>query len=353
MVYFKGHTIIGEYMKRNIFLVLIVLFLSACATPTLVYKSNNYATNTKTFSTMEEPTFMQSNVQGEYDAYFPVANGYRLIYHHPGDYTVDTYSYYIALKNIYTYEEFSNFSASYNGRELPIAVIYSEGRDLLFRKKNNHYVNILLTKEDLIYAYENVGKLIIPLVVDGTTHNIVFPDYYLRKVLAKTTNIDKYKIAEQLANPPAPAPAPVPAQTPAQNYTQEKQNQPVAKPLRKPFEYSNNYSNLPDQLGDLTRVSFDYTQRYPCSINLHVVADLQEYSFENGYTDSYITSISVKENNVNENSCNKIDLKVYEVGPSLHITTAANESDKGLGDMVDLKRIKESIYIRNLRKSKI
>ena len=366
MVYFKGYTIIGEYMKRNIFLVLSCLFCFGCATPTLVYKSDNYTTNTKTFSTMGETTFVQSKVQGEYDAYFPVANGHRLIYHHPGDYTADTYSYYIALKKIYTYEEISNLSASYNGKELPIAVVYSEGRDLLFRKKNNHYVNILLTKEDLIYAYENVGKLIIPLVADGTTYNIVFPDYYLRKVLASTTNIDKYKIAEQLANPPAPAPAPAPAPISAQNYTQEKQNQPITKPLRKPFEYNNNYKKQMDELAtkynlklykdftttEITRYSFIFESSTPCYLKLNITADSAKESYKNSSPLQYLYTISAKEDNVNEQSCDKIEVNGDYNNNKIDIKYSVNRNNNNLSntETIYLNDIKENSYIRNLRK---
>lgn len=335
-------------MKKNIVLFLACLFCFGCATSNIVNRGANYTENTKVFSYFNDGKVGNYREKGYYDEYFnkitDINPNYQLVYHHPGDYSVDTYSYYIALVRFSNKNENLQARATYNGVNLPVAVNYTTGISTL------NYVNILLTKEQLIDAYENVGKMVISLVVDGNKYNIVFPDYYLRKVLAQTTNIDKYKIAEQLANPPAPAPAPVPVQ----NYAQEKQNQPATKPLRKPFEYSNNYSfNLSDRLGDLTQVSFDYSNTYPCSVNLHVVADLQEYSFGNGHTDSYIKSISVKENNVNEKSCNKIDLKVYEGGPSLHITIAANENDKDFTETIDLKGITERIYIKNLRKSKI
>ena len=153
-------------MKRNIFLVLVALFLSACTSSNLLYKSENYKQNTKVFSPLTETSRVNwSSVPGAYDEYFDIVKSvkpnYQLIYHHPGDYSADTYSYYVALVELSDKNEILQAKAVYNGKELPLATTYFRTKGYLINFKSN-YVNILLTKEDLIYAYENVGKLIIP-----------------------------------------------------------------------------------------------------------------------------------------------------------------------------------------------
>jgi len=303
MVYFKGHTIIGEHMKRNIVLFLSFLFCFGCATTNVVNRSSNYTENTKVFKYLKEAGQVNWATAGDYDYYFTkvinVTPNYQLIYHHPGDYTTDTYSYYVALVEFSGKNENLQASATYNGKSLPVAVNYVKVIS------SYNYVNILLTKEDLIYAYENVGKLIIPLVADGKTYNIVFPDYYLRKVLASTTNIDKYKIAEQLANPPAPAPAPAPVQY--------NKNEGLSRDI---FEYSSNVqppsyiTENPDmhpKVGKEEKITADLkVNNKDNKMYFTVTYIIQPYKWFNKEERTYVKSFVIREKEVYDDYCRRV-----------------------------------------------
>ena len=262
-------------MKKNIVLFLACLFCFGCATSNIVNRGSNYTENTKVFSSLNTGKVGNYREKGYYDEYFnkitDINPNYQLVYHHPGDYSADTYSYYIALARFSNKNENLQASATYNGVNLPVAVNYTTGISTF------NYVNILLTKEQLIDAYENVGKMVIPLVVDGSKYNIVFPDYYLRKVLASTTNIDKYKIAEQLANPPT--------------------TMGNTKEFRDFFEYSTNVE------------APNYITLYPNKgKEERITADLKVNNSDNKFyfTITYILQHAEKDKNLSENHQNEI-----------------------------------------------
>lgn len=262
-------------MKRNLVLFLSCLFCFGCATNNVVNRGSNYTENTKVFSYLGEGKVDNYREKGNYDEYFSIVRdttpNYQLVYHHPGDYSADTYSYYIALARFSNKNENLQASATYNGKILPVAVNYAKGASTL------NYVNVLLTREQLIDAYENVGKMVIPLVVDGNKYNLVFPDYYLRKVLAQTTNIEKYKIAEHLANPPV--------------------SERNTKDFRNSFEYSTNVE------------APNYITLYPNKgKEERITADLKINNPNNKFyfTITYILQHADKDKNLSENHQNEI-----------------------------------------------
>ena len=168
-----------------------------------VYKSPDYQAKTPVISQLKEPGKnpypSRKNLQvGEYDEYFNQISKsgyiYQLVYLHPGDLTADTNNDYIALVKIYSDGPAMPTQAFYNNTSLPVAVEEIRARPI----ENSFFVNIRLTRDQLIDAYENTGKMVISLTLGNKKYSVVFPDYYVRNVLAQTTNLTKYKIDQQI-----------------------------------------------------------------------------------------------------------------------------------------------------------
>ena len=180
-----------------------------------IYYGDNFTKNTP-FVTQQDPGKVGyqdhngRNIPGQYDEYFNIisanpssvepAFSYQLMYHHPGDLTADTYTYYLALVNIRqdNLEETTVLQATLNGKSLPVA---AKLRKFAGKKSYVHAIDLLLKRDQLIRAYEVSEKLVIFVQVGDKTYDIVFPNKYLLNVLAKTTNIEKYKRAWSLAHP--------------------------------------------------------------------------------------------------------------------------------------------------------
>ena len=284
--------------------VLLCLLCVGCSTTNNLIRTSGYTTNTETFNSLREgkiktnpPRYKSQQWDGEYNHYFGQIGewstySYQLVYHHPKDFTPDTYSYYIALVRFpVSSVSMEEVSALYNGKLLPIAV--QEQNNALF--KDQYYVNILLTQEQLIEAYEGPGKLIIYLTVTGKKYDVVFPDYYLRKVLAQTTNISKYKEDELLANSP----------TLAANEEKENKQQPITYQATFPDPYP----NTRESYGKEEKIAFNFKAK-DLDVSVTYVYQYAKQKYEdkmsgyvksvlvNGVADDYGTKIKVKfENN--------------------------------------------------------
>ena len=155
------------------------LLCCACSSPVTIVKDPNYMQNAQVLGPLSKG--VQNSSKTGFDD--------GLVHHHPKDFSTDTNSYYIALVDISSVKSAQKVSASYNGQSLPTAI--KKTRVPLLG--DEYDVNIFLSLEQLIEAYEGPGKLIIFLEIDGKTYDVVFPDFYLLDVLATTTNLSKYK----------------------------------------------------------------------------------------------------------------------------------------------------------------
>lgn len=180
----------------------------ACSSPTMtIVRDSNYMQNAQVLGPLSKGVQNSNKTgveDGEYNKYFartPIQKKfpYQLVYHHPKDFSADTNSYYIALVDVSLMKSVQKVSAFYNGQPLPTAMKKTHVPLL----GDEYNVNIFLSLEQLIEAYEGPGKLIIFLDIDGETYDVVFPDFYLLNVLATTTNISKYK-EDKLLNTAVP-----------------------------------------------------------------------------------------------------------------------------------------------------
>lgn len=190
------------FNKKILISLSVALFCGAC-TYTPVYKDANYKTNTLVLNELKQsgknPSPHRKGLQqGEYEEYFDQISGfkyaYQLVYHRPGNLTTDTDNYYIALVKIFDNGATTPIQATYKNSSLPVAVEELEARLM----EHSFFVNIRLTRDQLIDAYENTGKMVISLVFGNENYNVIFPEDYLRNVLAKTTNLAKYKMDERI-----------------------------------------------------------------------------------------------------------------------------------------------------------
>lgn len=172
--------------RKGLFLLcLCAILCCACAT-NVTYKTSNYTG--KTFTTLVESSDTQNyDRDSVYDRHFPVVKDrlypfYQLVYHHAGGYTTDEGVYYVAVVEISGLAQ-GETTASWHEDSLPVAV-----KDLSGPLGKAHYVNILLSRKQLIDSYKNWGKMVISLTDNGEKHNIVFSGSYLKNVLTKTTN---------------------------------------------------------------------------------------------------------------------------------------------------------------------
>jgi len=201
-------------VKRVFLVILAGVLCNACATyQSVVYQSNTYTKNKSVYGYLKQgKEDVKYSQVGAYDLYFPEQNQryprYQLVYHYVGDYQPE-YDYYVAIVRLEQPACTTTASATYDGAELPVAVKCEEQsaiskaqwvQILAESSTRINYVNILLTREQLIKAYESTGKMIISLRADGQSYQVAFPDTYLRNVLATTTNIVKYQMEEKMAN---------------------------------------------------------------------------------------------------------------------------------------------------------
>ncbi len=338
--------------KRNIFLLLFCAFFVAVTNAySGTHKGEGYPSNTKVFSSLQDETKAGFS-NGDYDYYFPIVdktkNNYQLIYHHPSDYTADTNEYYIALISISGKDNIDQIKATYNNQNLPVAVnhvIYS-------------HINIFLTRDQILQAYENGEKMIIKLTFKDKNYDIVFPNNYLRKAvsMSRYSTNNHYSNSHYHNSSTYPRVSPQYGRpVPHNNYSHPTNYppRPQTQAYRDPFDYHNTY-DVPiysgDTIGDLIRYSFDYVLTYPCPIKFYITTDIQNYTNSIGSLESRMKSISIREVGIQENSCKKVEFKIYNTIPSFYIKTAKNADGKLSTHSISIKGIKEDSYIRNLRR---
>jgi len=297
------------FNKQTFFIGLCCLLCTACATTTQTVRNTGYTENTKAFSNLQEGVVRDKYAKYEnaYDRFFYKItkyqnNPYQLVYHHPNDFTSDTYDYYIALVQFPSKASLDTITAVLaSGEELPTAVQQRQLKKIV----NYRSVNILLSQEQLIEAYETTKKLIIFLTANNQTYEIVFPDYYIRDVLADTTNISQYKEEKLLAA--STAQTNVPEEEPVKTRPNFMWNRSPA-----PQSYSENLFPIK---GDEEKIRFNWNiNNFNDKLQLEVTYILQHvYAEENqtarsGRTENtYVKEIFVEEVPSAESTCKTVD----------------------------------------------
>ncbi len=226
---------------------LIVLLGAVCgsayATNKVVYKSELYPQRTTIFSSFGYAGRHIASDGYSYEEYFDIISyplRHQIVYHHPNDYSSDVYEYYLALVEISGNAD-PYARAFYNGQELPVGT----GRhEMLFDKSQN--INIFVTRDQLLEAYEGPGKLVLQVVTGNNMYEVVYPHDYLRTVLAYTTDLVEYPqekvvvtpavsmgptvvVVQEVRPAPRPRPRPVPVVRPAHHPKPHPKAQPAPK----------------------------------------------------------------------------------------------------------------------------